>query len=265
MFLAQKPAPVQVSFAGYPGPTGLDAIAYHLTDPWLEPDVGKPDGAIRLPSFWCYQPRDEQPEVNALPMDQAGDEHGRVTFGCLNNFWKVNESVLQLWAKVLGALEGSRLMLLTDPGSHRDRTLAFLAREGVAESRIIFSPRRSPADYLRLYHQIDLGLDSLPYNGHTTSLDSFWMGVPVVTLVGRTIVGRAGLSIAMNLGLPELVTHTPEEFVQRAVALARDADSLRQMRATLRQRMRQSVLMDAAAFARNIEAAFQRMTGAPVV
>src|SRR5437764_374962 len=112
---------------------------------------------------------------------------------------------------------------------------------------------------MELYHRIDLGLDSFPYNGHTTSLDSFWMGVPVVTLVGQTPVARAGWCQLFNLALPELAAHTPEQFVQIAVSLARDLPRLAELRATLRQRMEQSPLMNASRFARKIEAAYRHM------
>ena len=117
-------------------------------------------------------------------------------------------------------------------------------------------PRRK---YLELYHRIDLGLDTLPYNGHTTSLDSYWMGVPVVTLVGQTIVGRAGLSQLMNLQLPELIAHTPDQYVEIATNLASDLPRLSELRGTLRARMEQSPLMDAPRFARDIEAAYRTM------
>ena len=112
---------------------------------------------------------------------------------------------------------------------------------------------------MRYYHGIDIGLDTVPYNGHTTSLDSFWMGVPVVTLVGPTVVGRAGLCQLMNLGLPELIASSPEQYVRIAAELAHDLPRLSKLRATLRERMQASPLMDAPRFARNIEAAYREM------
>ena len=113
--------------------------------------------------------------------------------------------------------------------------------------------------YLTYYHGIDIGLDTVPYNGHTTSLDSFWMGVPVVTLVGQTVVGRAGFGQLMNLGLPELIAASPEQYVRIAAELAGDLPRLADLRATLRQRLRASPLMDAPRFARNVEAAYRQM------
>ena len=257
---ARRPAPVQVSFAGYPASAGLDTIDCRLTDPWLDPPETPshhyPEKPIRLPhSFWCYDPLTGSPPVNPLPALAAG----HVTFGSLNNYCKVHEGVIGLWAKVLGAVPDSRFLLLSPLGAHRQRAVDVFARSGVTAGRIEwFTPAPRP-EYLAAYHRIDLGLDTFPYNGHTTSLDSFWMGVPVITLVGKTTVGRGGLSQAMNLGLPELVAQTPGQYVQRAVAFATDLPRLAGLRQSLRPRMQASPLMDAPQFARDIEAACRTM------
>jgi protein O-GlcNAc transferase len=256
---ARRPAPVQVTFAGYPGTTGLSAIDYRLTDRYLDPEGSVDDcyaeESVRLDSFWCYEPLDDGPAVGALPALGRGS----VTFGCLNNFCKVNDAVLRLWAQALQAVERSRLMVLAPEGTCRAWALDVLQEHGVASDRVTFVPSKPRAEYLALYREIDIGLDTFPYNGHSTSLDSFWMGVPVVSLVGNTVVGRAGLSMLSNLGLTELVAHTPAEFVHIAGRLASDLPRLAQLRATLRQRMQQSSLMDAPHFARSIEAAYRRM------
>ena len=206
-------------------------------------------------SFWCYDPLDSEPAVNALP----AAEKGYISFGCLNNFCKVNPLVLKIWAQVLKAVDRSRLTLLAGEGSHRQHTLDLLAEEGVARDRVTFVANQPRPQYLRYYHGIDIGLDTVPYNGHTTSLDSFWMGVPVVTLVGPTVVGRAGLCQLMNLGLPELIASSPEQYVRIAAELAQDLSRLSELRVTLRDRMQASPLMDAPRFARNIEAAYREM------
>ena len=206
-------------------------------------------------AFWCYDPLASEPAVNALP----ALEKGYITFGCLNNFCKVNVLVLKLWARVLKAVDRSRLMLLAAEGSHRQQTLDLLEQEGVEPDRVTFVAQRSRPQYLELYHRIDIGLDTFPYTGHTTSLDAFWMGVPVVTLVGQTVVGRAGLSQLRNLGLPELTAQTPEQYVRIAVELAGDLPRLRDLRATLRDRLQSSPLMNAPRFARNVEAAYRDM------
>ena len=260
LVFARQPAPVQVSFAGYPGSTGLSAIGYRLTDPYLElPGLDESDGAeepFRLPdSFWCFDPLSDEPAVNPLP----AEGHGHVTFGCLNNFVKVNAQVLALWARVLRAVARSCLIVLAHEGKFRRDTVERLEQEGIAPDRVGFVSYRPRRQYLEQYHDIDLMLDTFPYNGHTTSLDALWMGVPVVTLVGRTVVGRAGLSQLTNLGLPELAATTPEEFVRIAVELAGDLSRLASLRASLRDRMGASPLMDAARFARGIEAAYRTM------
>jgi protein O-GlcNAc transferase len=257
---ARKPAPVQATFAGYPGTTGLPTIDYRITDPYLDPpenpDEFYSERSIRLPhSFWCYQPLSPEPKVNPLP----ALTNKFLTFGCLNNPTKLNPNVLSLWAEVMRQTPGSRLLMMARPGSHRDRILGFLDACGVGRDRVRFVDFQPTDAYLRTYHQIDLGLDTFPYNGHTTSLDSLWMGVPVVTLVGRTVVGRAGLSQLSNLGLPELAASEPEDFVRIATALAADLPKLANLRTTLRTRMAHSPFMDAKSFARGIEEAYQRM------
>jgi predicted O-linked N-acetylglucosamine transferase (SPINDLY family) len=257
---ARQPAPVQVSFAGYPESTGLEAIGYRISDRWLEGGsageaIGRQEQVCLLDSFWCYQPHGVPVAVQGLP----ARENGWVTFGNLNNFAKVNEPVLELWARVLGQVAASRLVLLSALGSHRQRTLEFLAGHGVEAHRVEFVEPRAHAAYLELYQRLDIVLDPFPYNGHTTSLDALWMGVPVVSLAGRTRVSRGGLSILNNLGLPELVAFTEGDYLSIATELAHDLPRLATLRATLRPRMEASVLMDAPRFARQIEAAYRTM------
>jgi predicted O-linked N-acetylglucosamine transferase (SPINDLY family) len=255
---ARKPAPLQVCGLAYPGSTGLKTIDYRFTDLYLDPsglnDAYYSEQSIRLENcVWCYDPLTEGPAVNSLP----ALNNGHVTFGCLNSFCKVNAGVLKLWARVLSAVEGSRLLLLAPEGSARQSVLEILGTAGISAERITFVARQPRASYLELYNQIDIGLDTFPYNGHTTSLDSFWMGVPVVTLVGKTVVGRAGLCQLQNLGLPELVAHAPEQFVEISVGLANDLSRLSQLRATLRERIEKSPLMDAPRFTQSLEAAYR--------
>ncbi|MDR3404796.1 MAG: tetratricopeptide repeat protein [Chthoniobacter sp.] len=257
---ARKPAPAQVSFAGYPESTGLEAIEYRISDRYLENGKsvmadGKCEQVLLIDSFWCYDPCGLEVEINELPAQPTGT----VTFGSLNNFCKVNEPLLKLWARILSEVKDSRLILLSGLGSHRQRTLEFLEREGIGAQRIEFVERHPRREYLELYHRLDIALDPFPYNGHTTSLDALWMGVPVVSLAGQTAVSRAGLSQLTNLGLPELVAHAEEEYVAIATQLAGDLPRLEELRATLRPRMEASVLMDAPRFARQIEGAYRTM------
>jgi predicted O-linked N-acetylglucosamine transferase (SPINDLY family) len=260
LVFARKPAPVQVTFAGYPGTTGLTAIDYRLTDRCLDPpesdDRHYSERSVRLrDTFWCYDPQTDQPPVGPLP----AMARGHVTFGCLNNFSKITAPSVNAWCEVLRRVDRSRITLLAQPGGHRQELLDRFAALGIGADRISFVEPRPRPEYLALYQAIDVGLDTSPYNGHTTSLDAFWMGVPVVTLVGRTVVGRAGVSQLTNLGLAELAADTPEAFVRIAVELASDLPRLAYLRATLRERMQRSPLMDAPRFARSVEAAFRMM------
>jgi protein O-GlcNAc transferase len=257
LVFARKPAPIQMTWLAYPGTTGLTAIDYRLTDPYLDPpgqfDAFYAEASIRLPdTFWCYTPIAQTP-VSPLPARQ----NGCLTLGSLNTFCKINTDTLRLWASVLKAIDRSKLLLLAPEGSSRRWVMSTLAQEGIASHRIEFIGRQVRGAYLETYHRIDIGLDTLPYNGHTTSLDALWMGVPIVSLVGHTVVGRAGLSQLTNLGLSDLIAHTPAEYVRIAAQLASDMQRLSELRATLRPRMEQSPLMDAARFARGLQTVYR--------
>jgi predicted O-linked N-acetylglucosamine transferase (SPINDLY family) len=254
---ARQPAPVQASFAGYPDGTGLKTIAYRITDRHLEPSPAS-DGSERLwfiDSFWCYAASGLEVEVNELPAitDRT------VTFGCLNNFCKVNEGTWALWARVISRVPGSRLIVLSPYGIHRADVLTQMRTRGIDAERIEFVAPRPRRDYFDLYHRLDVALDTFPYNGHTTNLDALWMGVPVVSLTGETPVSRAGLSILTNLGLTAWAARTEDEYVGKAVALAEDLLALAQWRAHLRERIKVSMLMDASHFTRQIEQAYREM------
>ena len=257
---ARQPAPVQVSLAGYPESTGLETIEYRISDRYLEPDTvdGGAGGKERvrlIDSFYCYDPCGMEVEINPLPALQGGT----LTFGSLNHFRKINGRLLSLWARVLGRGKEFRLIISSSAGSQRERTLEALAREGVEARRVEFVEFRPRREYLELHHRLDIVLDTFPYNGGVTTCDALWMGVPVVSLAGETPVSRAGLSLLTNLGLPELVARSETEFVNIAEGLARDLPRLAELRSTLRDRMKRSVLMDAPRFARNIEAAYRSM------
>jgi protein O-GlcNAc transferase len=257
---ARKPAPVQVTYLAYCSTTGLDAMDYRLTDPYLDPPGGDErfyaEQSVRLPeTYWCYHPLTEAPPAGELPAQRAG----YVTFGSLNNFCKCNPSTLECWYRLLAAVPNSRLLLHAGQGSHRERTRERFGRQGVSPERLRFIDFLPAAEYFRVYQQIDVALDPFPYGGGTTTCDALWMGVPVVSLAGATAVGRGGLSILSNVGLPELVAHDADHYVQTAAALAADLPRLAELRATLRARMQQSPLMDAPRFARHVEAAYRTM------
>jgi predicted O-linked N-acetylglucosamine transferase (SPINDLY family) len=195
LLFARKPAPGQVTFLGYPDTTGLQSVDYRLTDALHDPpgqaDRYHAERLVRLdPCAWCYRPYDHGVPVNDLPAARTG----HITFGSLNRPSKATPGTLRLWAQVLAAVPGSRLVVLTAAGAEDDPgLLATFADHGIPADRLIRVGRRPRREYLRLYHDIDVHLDSHPYNGHTTTLDALWMGVPTVSLAGATHAARAGL------------------------------------------------------------------------
>jgi predicted O-linked N-acetylglucosamine transferase (SPINDLY family) len=280
LLFARKPAPVQAAWLAYPSTTGLSAMDYRLTDPYLEvascqllvasedknPNLlatsnqqlatipHYSETSILLPhTFWCYDPQSDTP----APSDLPALTNGHITFGCLNNFCKVTDPTLSLWRKVLAANPTSRMILMAPPGGHRK---IILEKLNVNENRIDFVIYRPRSQYLLTYHRIDLCLDTFPYNGHTTSLDGLWLGVPTISLIGQTAVSRAGFSQASNLGLAdEFVAKDETQFVKLATTLANNLPRLSELRQTLRQRMKLSPLMDAPKFCRDVETAYQWM------
>jgi predicted O-linked N-acetylglucosamine transferase (SPINDLY family) len=260
LLFARKPAPVQVTYLAYAGTTGLDAIDYRITDPYLDPP-GSPDErytekSIRVArSYWCYKPTIRDIPISPPPSTQAG----HITFGSLNNFCKVNDGVLDVWAKILGAAANSRLTIHAHVGIHRARVCRRFAGNGIDPQRISFVPPVWIDAYMRQYNQIDICLDTFPYVGGTTTCDALWMGCPVVTLSGNTGISRGGVSILSNVGLPELIAQNPGEYVRLAADLAGDATRLAQLRSRIREQMRRWPLMDAKRFAADMETAYRQI------
>jgi protein O-GlcNAc transferase len=254
---ARKPAPVQVTWLAYPGSTGLRTIDYRLSDDVIDPIESTDsyvEATMRLETYWCYEPPNEEP-VAALPADRTH----HVTFGSLNMSAKISEPALGTWGRLLARVPGSRLLLHAGAGDHRARILACLNREGVTHDRVMFVERVSLIEFLRRHGDIDIGLDPYPFCGGTTTCDALWMGVPVVTLRGATPVGRSGSSLLTRVGLSEWIANSPEDYVKLAAELAGDRDRLRGLRTTLRQRMRESILLDGRRFARCMEGLFRQM------
>lgn len=257
---ARKPAPVQATYLAYASTSGLSTMDYRLTDRWLDPpgvgDESYSENSIRLPrTYWCYEADVNAPEVSPPP----SKDKGFVTFGCFNNFCKVTEPALHAWRQILSKIPDSRLMLHARGNSARRRVSDFFSQQGIDPSRLSFSGFLSRDHYFRQYQQIDIALDPFPYPGGTTTCDALWMGVPVVSLAGATAVSRGGLSILSNVGLPELVATSAEQYVQIAMDLATGLARLEHLRTSLRSMMRASPLMDAPHFARDVEAAYRQM------
>jgi predicted O-linked N-acetylglucosamine transferase (SPINDLY family) len=244
---ARKPAPVQITWLAYCGTTGLDAIDYRLSDRLMDPpglfDDQYCEKTVYLTrSFWCYQPPDGVPDVVCPAFPPV--------FCCLNNFCKMNTPLLSAFAEILRRTQGSSLLLHAEEGSHRARVLQIFAQQGVDSSRIRFTRRTGILPYFEQYNQCHIALDSFPFNGGTTSCDAMWMGVPVISKVSTDrAMGRAGKTLLENMGLSEFLAQTPQEYIDIAVNLASNPERIVQLKQTLRERMRQSPLMDGLGFA----------------
>ena len=255
---ARKPAPVQITYLAYCSTTGVQTIDYRFTDSYLDPKEDNrfySEKSARLRTYWCYPAPRESPPVGPLPALGSG----HVTFGCLNNFSKVSPPALDAWCELLRRVPRSRFIVHAHEGNHRREILGRFVERGIRPDRIEFAGYLVMERYLQMYNRIDIALDPFPYCGGTTTCDAFWMGVPVVTLAGHTAVSRGGASLLSNLGLPDLVTTNIEQYVERAAQLADDLPRLQSLRSGLRERMRASALMDAPAFARDVEAAYRRI------
>ncbi|HEV3261329.1 MAG TPA: tetratricopeptide repeat protein [Gemmataceae bacterium] len=259
---ALKPAPIQASYLGYLGTTGLPTIDYYITDADADPpgltEADYEESLIRLPQCaFCYRPGTAPETGPDLPARQAGG----VTFGCLNSLAKVSEENLALWARVLEAVPGSRLLLRAGAGRQAEhRVRDAISRHAIAPDRLIFLENTpSRFDYLKLYQAVDLCLDPFPYNGVTTTCDALWMGIPVVSLAGRRSVSRQGVRFLRSVGLQELIAETPEAYVRIAAGLAGDLPQLTALRRGLRERMSRSPLMDSVRLTHQLEDAYRAM------
>ncbi|MHB8388080.1 MAG: O-linked N-acetylglucosamine transferase, SPINDLY family protein [Acidobacteriaceae bacterium] len=264
LVFAHTPAPIQVTWLGYPNTTGLSSMNYRITDAWADPpgqtEQFHTEQLIRLPDcFSCYQPPQDAPEVAPLPALR----NGYVTFGSFNLPGKITPEVIRLWAQILHAIPGSRLILkyrsLTDEAVQQRVRRAFSALDVAPEQLELLGHSISHRSHLEHYHRVDIGLDPFPYNGATTTCDALWMGVPVITLAGHTHVARVGVSQLSNLGLTQLIAYTPEDYIGIARHLASHLDTVATLRTGLRPRMAASPLAQADRFARNMEQAYRAM------
>ncbi|HTW94073.1 MAG TPA: tetratricopeptide repeat protein [Tepidisphaeraceae bacterium] len=260
LLFARKPAPVQVTYLGYPATTGLETMDWRLTDSIADPPGAEElyiEKLYRLPrTAWCFAPLSGSPPAR-FP------DHEKIVFGSFNDLSKVNPPLLQLWSQILHRLPDSTLLLKsrgTSSPSAAARICAEFEQQGINSARIQFLPYQNVSEaHLSCYDQIDVALDSYPYHGTTTTCEALWMGVPVVTLAGRSHVSRVGASLLHSVQLDDLVAHDAGQYVEIAADLAADRDRRRSLRGTLRQTMQNSPLMDGRGVAREIESAYRDM------
>jgi predicted O-linked N-acetylglucosamine transferase (SPINDLY family) len=261
LVFARKPAPVQASYIGYQATTGLTTMDYRLTDEWADPpgmtESFHSETLVRLmDALFCWQAPSEAVAASAPPCLASG----YITFGSFNNFCKVRPHTLATWRSLLSSVPGSRLLILIpDSSCLRSQVSHELTRQGVDLCRIDFLDPAPRADYLAYYQRVDIALDPFPFNGHTTTCDALWMGVPVVAMCASEYRSRYGGSVLRNVGLSDLIARSPAEYVAIATSWAQDPVRLSKLRRSLRDRMGQSCLMDANGFTRKLEAAYREM------
>lgn len=267
---ARKPAPIQATWLGYPFSTGLSSMDYRIVDAIVEPkgttEHLNTERLVRIPGMFCaYRPSIAAPErlingdLDIRPT--PAKENGYITFGCCNNIAKVTDYTLKLWAKVLENSPTAMLLIETsDVESEftRNRLATRFETNGVPMHRVILSNKAKNRQY-SLYHDIDIVLDPFPCNGGTTTCDALFMGVPVVSLSGIRFMSRIGATALTNIGHPEWVTESPDEYIRIATELASDVEKLDQIRQTLRSEVENSPLMDEVGFTRKVERAYREM------
>ena len=262
--LARQPAPVQVTYLGYPNTTGLDEVQYRLTDEYADPpgltEDHNTETLYRLPRCsWCFSPWKTAPKVSQREERSPGE----VIFGCFNNFSKLSPVIIDLWKEILRRLPNARLRVKARPLGDAGVKAKFLSRfesVGIDADRLIVSGWESGLhNHLKAYGAIDIALDSYPYNGTTTTCEALYMGVPVVSLAGETHLSRVGASLLTNVGHPEWIADNEEEYVEKAVELAMDVARLVEIRSTLRSELENSPLRDEQGFVRDFEKAIDWM------
>ncbi|MBE0614762.1 MAG: glycosyltransferase [Burkholderiales bacterium] len=256
---ARKPAPVQVTYLGYPATTGMSAMDYRISDARLDPP-GAADGyytekLLRLPhSLWCFRPPASMPEPGPLPALQSR----QITFGSLNSMLKITPAMIALWSRLLLSIPRSRLIVATvGAGQARERIAAEFARQGVPSEVLFFRAPLAREQFWALSGEIDIALDSHPCNGGATTCETLWMGLPVVSLAGELFQSRAGLSLLSVIGLPQLIARSESDYLRIARELASDLEQLSQLRQGLRARMRASPLLDEKGFTRSLESLYR--------
>jgi predicted O-linked N-acetylglucosamine transferase (SPINDLY family) len=260
--IARKPAPIQVTWLGFPGSSGMSAMDYIFVPP--DPVLEKPGWSLEAP--WplpdCYGARGDISSAAILPGLPCERESAPFTFACLNHFRKASEKTIELWSQILIRCPQARLILVAIGGKDDETIRYFISRferHGVDPAQLEFRGYVGRQKYYESHNEIDLGLDPFPFNGGTTGYDSIWMGVPFVTWPGEHLSARMGKAILENVGLHELVAASADDYVNIAVALANDHERLKRLRANLRERMLASPLLDGLRMARGLEGAFRGM------
>ncbi|MGF6569895.1 putative O-linked N-acetylglucosamine transferase (SPINDLY family) [Paraburkholderia sp. GAS333] len=258
--MARKPAPIQASWIGYPGTTGLTAVDYFLADRYWVPSEQFRDQfteqIVYLPALAPFSADPLCPPVNLLPAQSKG----YVTFGSFNRMDKLRREVIALWARLLREVPNSRMLIggLPADGSLGDLP-AWFAEEGIARERLDFRPRSSVPVYLQQHHHVDICLDTFPFSGLTTALHSLWMGVPTLTLPGKTVPGRSGLTAMSHAGLEMFIAQDKDDFVRRGVELTSDIAALAALRAGMRERCENSPMFRPAEIADGVSTALRVM------
>jgi len=258
-----RPAPVQVTWLGYPNTTGLGAMDFRLTDAIADPekaDAIHTESLVRLENgFLCYRPDESAPDVSLPPITQ----NGYVTFGSFNNITKVTPDVVLGWANVMHGFADSRLYLkskLLEETTVREKILAQFAESNINPERIEIAGRvPGYFDHLACYSNVDIALDTYPYNGTTTTCEALWMGVPVVVPGGKTHRSRVSQSILSRVGLSQAVAESPDDMTRVVTELTQSVSDLASLRAGLREAMRDSALCQPARFAQSVQNAFLAM------
>ena len=259
---ALKPAPIQVTYCGYPDTTGMTQIDYRLVDALSTPPALQryyTETLVYLPeTFLCYRPSELAPPVTASPLE----DRGHATFGVFNNTSKVNDPMIRTWAALLRSIPASKLLFKSRAGDDegvRARFLNKFVAQGISAARIQFAGQVGLEAYYRQIAQVDVALDTFPYHGTTTTCDALWMGVPVLTRLGQHHAGRVGLSLLSQVGMDFCVARTEQDYIDKAGAIVRDRASLAKIRRTLRARMEASPLCRPRPFAAHVEAAYRDM------
>jgi protein O-GlcNAc transferase len=257
---ARKPAPVQASWLGYLGTTGLDAMDYYMADRYFLPTdkFGSQfvEKLVHLPATAPFAPDDRAPPVNSLPALR----NGHVTFGSFNRLSKLTPLAIALWSRLLRAVPDAHMLLGGMPSEGQySRLIEWFAGEGIVRNRLRFHPRCSTAAYLALHHQVDVCLDTAPYTGGATTNHALWMGVPTLSLAGETAPGRLSTSLLRHVGLDSFVAEDAGEFVRKGVSWADDVGALAEVRAGLRARCEQSPTFQPEVIASGMESAFRTM------